>query len=159
MLTRRITEIAEQSGFPIWIAIANANHTCELVRASAFMVEPDRQHIEVCIPNSMRAQVKEVLIKDAPISFLLASLNDFESYQVKGTIVDIETCDSARLSKQLDLLEETIALSNAFGLNGKKILGFLAEGPFTVIRMSCLEVFEQTPKPGTGTKIEALDEK
>ncbi|MFH4965025.1 hypothetical protein V8G69_08480 [Gaetbulibacter sp. M235] len=159
MITKRITEIAQTPGFPIWISIAGFNATCELVRATAFTVESDCQHIKVYIPKCMKNQIQDVLLEGASISFLLASLKDFESYQIKGVITNLDTCDTNKLEKQIELLEDTIEQTNALGLHGEKIFGYLSEGPFTAIQMSCKEIFEQTPKPGTGTKVEATDEK
>ena len=158
MITNRIEEIAQLAGFPIWISIAKPNATCELVRATAFSVEPDREHIKVCIPECMKVQLQHVLLKGSPISFLLASLKDFESYQIKGIITDFSTCERDQLNKQMELLETTIAQTNALGLHGDKILGFLSKGPFTSITMSSQEIFEQTPKLGTGSRIDTNNE-
>jgi hypothetical protein len=158
MVTKRIVEISELAGFPLWIAVVNANKVCEIVRATGFSVAPDLEHVQVYIPESMTARLEGMLQLEAPISFLLAALEDFESYQIKGKIKSVKTCEAGALEKQLSILKATTDMTNAFGLQGNKIFGYLTLGPFISIRMSCQEIFEQTPKPGTGTKIETSDE-
>ena len=153
ILTNNIKKIPQQSDFVFWAGSMGENNVCELTRVSGFIIEEDNEHITFFLPKKLFSIIEPTLKSGSRISFLMASILDFESYQVKGEYKSHQACTEENIDfYRLKVLKITDILSG-MGLDGNGIFGFLLEQPSIALTMYCTEVYEQTPKPGTGGKL------
>ncbi|MFT6827389.1 MAG: hypothetical protein ACJAZV_000671 [Roseivirga sp.] len=156
IISDRLEWISKQSDFPLWIASIAENNICELSRASGFQIDTENRTIAIFLPQSMFSMIEPTLKANSKISLLMASLKDFESYQVKGSYLRHSLSTEEQVDFYYENIKKTIEEINVLGLYGEGILGYLLEKPSFAITMKYEEVFEQTPKPGTGHKISDL---
>lgn len=142
-----------RSDLLFWAASADKNKICELSRVSGFIIEEDNEHITFFLPKQLFSIIEPTLEVNSKISFLMASIQNFESYQVKGTYKSHQLCMEENIDfYRLKVLKITDILSG-MGMDGNKIFGYLLVQPSIAVTMRCTEMYEQTPKPGTGGKL------
>ncbi len=153
VLSNRIKQITSRSDLLFWVASVGKNKICELTRVSGFIVEDDNEHITFFLPKQLFGIIEPTLAVKSKISFLMASIQNFESYQIKGTYKSHQLCKEEYIDfYRLKVLKITDILSG-MGMNGNGIFGYLLEQPSIAVTMQCTDVYEQTPKPGTGGKL------
>ena len=152
MLPERIFEIEKQGGFPLWLGVG-LGHRVITIRLSGFLVSPDRENIEVVLPLSLRNDKLPPLADLGKATLLMASMQTFESYQIKGGIVSEEICTEENSERCLRSLVKTIGFSNEMQLPGQDVFGLLMEVPLVQLRLKADKVYVQTPLPNTGNAI------
>ncbi len=153
ILSDKILKIPAQSDFVFWTATVGNNNICELSRVSGFIIEDDGEHITFFLPLQLFKLIEPTLKKNANMSFLMVSVESFESYQIKGKYVSHKPCPEEDVDLYGIKIMRVIDIVSGMGLNGNKVFGYLLEQPSIAITMHCSEMYEQTPKPGTGGKI------
>lgn len=142
-----------RSDLVFWAASVGKNMVCELTRVSGFIIEKDNEHITFFLPRQLFAIIEPALKIDSKISFLMASIQNFESYQIKGVYQSHQQCTEENIDfYRLKVLKISDILTG-MGLEGNRIFGYLLEQPSIAVTMRCEEMYEQTPKPGTGGKL------
>ena len=149
-----IIKVTKSSDYVFWACSVGRNGVCNAVRVSAFKVNNDNEHITFFLPEKLFKQIQYDLLPGSNLSFLMVSVKDFESYQIKGNYVGQSKCTEENIDYFRLKVLKTIDIISGMGLNGQGIFGFLLELPAIAITMHCKENFLQTPKPGTGGKIE-----
>ena len=97
ILSDKIKKIPSHSDFVFWAASVGGNSICELTRVSGFIIEEDNEHITFFLPKKLFAIIEPTLRTGSEISFLMASIKNFESYQVKGEYKIHHTCTEENL--------------------------------------------------------------
>lgn len=149
-IIERLKWISTQPGFAFWVALVGENNICELSRTSGFQIDVQNQTITTFIPQSMFTMLEPTLKPNAKLSLLMASIRDFESYQVKGNYLNYSESSTEQVNFYLDNVMKTKEEITALGLDGAGIMGYLLKTPSIAVTMKCEEIYEQTPKPGTG---------
>lgn len=149
----KIKKVAEKSDFVFWTSTVGRNSVCDLTRVSGFVVEDDNEYITFFLPEKLFSLIKPNLSEGSNISLLMASLKDFESYQVKGKYVSHTGCTEEKIDYYRLKVLKIIDMISGMGLNGNRIFGFLLEQPSIAVSFQCTESYLQTPKPGTGTEL------
>ena len=153
VLSNRILQMPGRTDLVFWAASVGQNLVCDLTRVSGFIVEKDNEHITFFLPEQLFGIIEPALEFNSKISLLMASIQNFESYQVKGNYKSHQFCTEEIIDfYRLKVLKITDILSS-MGLDGNRIFGFLLEQPSIAVTMHCTEMYEQTPKPGTGTEL------
>ncbi|WP_373059331.1 hypothetical protein [Zunongwangia sp. H14] len=147
MIPDRIVEIAEASGFPLWLAVPDSCNICEVVRATGFSMEPDKKRLSIYLPESMLKLIEPHLKMKVPTSFLMASLADFESYQVKKELSEIAEVSNSLSKKINSILDPTIETTNSLGLDGSKTFDYLKDPPTASIHIFAPIFLNKLPNP------------
>lgn len=153
ILSDKIKRIPTLTDFVFWTATTGINNIAEIARVSGFIVEDDGEHITFYLPAQLFKVIEPTLKKDSSISFLMISLNNFESYQVKGMYLRHGICTEENIDFYRLKIMRVIDIVNGMGLDGNGLFGYLLEQSSVSLTMRCTEMYEQTPKPGTGGKI------
>ncbi len=153
MISERIIKMPSRADLVFWAASVGKNKVCELTRVSGFIIEKDNEHITFFLPKQLFSIIEPTLEINSKVSFLMASIQNFESYQIKGEYISHQLCTEENIDfYRLKVLKIADILSG-MGLDGNGVFGYLLEQPSIAVTMRCTEMFEQTPKPGTGGKL------
>ncbi len=150
ILSDKIKRIPALTDFVFWTATAGNDNIAKMARVSAFVVQDDGERITFFLPTQLFNVIEPTLKKDSNISFLMISLNDFESYQVKGKYLHHKNCSEENIDFYRLKIMRVIDIANGMGLGGNGLFGYLLKQPSVALTMHCTEMYEQTPKPGTG---------
>ena len=125
------------------------SHLCRTCGVKKF----DDEHLIILITPSLAEHLIETIQKHPKIVFTIVNAFTFESYQFKGKYIE---------SRSLNNEEESIKQRFMQGI--KSVLsdmGFEYNGSFKqyadlegwAVKMKVEEIYEQTPKPGTGKRL------
>lgn len=152
-ISRRITAVSSKNEFLFWVACVGNNNIAEISRVSGFMVEEDNEHVTFFIPKKLWKTFEPFLKEDLNMSLLMASIKDFESYQVKGQYVEHQICSDENIDFYRLKVLKIVDVMSVMGIDGNKIFSYLNDNNSVAVTMKINDVFEQTPKPGTGNKV------
>jgi hypothetical protein len=137
----------------IWLSNADAGGQPDLVRLLAVRVEPDREHLTAFVPLSRGRNLLDNLAVSSRLSFLFALVVGVESYQLKGTYVSHHPCSAGEVAFQRESLERFGRVVASQGLSGEKAFAAYFSQPSVAVIMRIEEIYEQTPKAGTGGRV------
>ena len=137
----------------IWAGSCATTNEAEVMRLSGAMVQEDRQHINLFIPNRYTQTFLSNVAANPAISFLFASIQTFESYQVKGIFIRQRTCTPEEVAYQKCYMKGFAKSMHDIRIKTASLFEQYLQEPCLCIEMKGEAIFEQTPKPGTGNKI------
>ena len=153
ILTTSLVQCLQARDSAIWAASSTAHHQTDIVRLSGIKVEPDRQQLVLYVPELFSVPFLNNLVVNPAISLLFASVYTYLSYQIKGNYLQHWPCTAGEIANQLEYLDMFTDVMIEVGLPKEKFYQAYAHQPSIAIRMQAEEVFEQTPRKGTGEKI------
>jgi hypothetical protein len=112
----------------------------------------DDQHIHVYFDRKTSGRTLRNFEDNGLVSIILVSLENFESYQLKGKSVswrDSTPEDLQNIAEYLKKFNDGIV---RLGLPDKAVYAYPHSAMCTLL-MEIDEIFEQTPKKGTGQKV------
>lgn len=148
-----IKQVENSPDYVIWTANKGKNPVCDLTRVAGFIIHEDYEHITFFLPRRLFRNLESNLSKGSNINILFASIKDFQSYQIKGNYENHCDGNEENFNFYKGKVQNVIDIMTSMGLNGQLIMGYLLEQPSVAVTMYCREVYVQTPKPGTGYKI------
>jgi hypothetical protein len=113
----------------------------------------DKMHLDLFVPEKYsRLYLKNV--QDNPkICLSFASIFTYEAYQIKGIYQGLRPCTAEENEYQAEYMNGFVHNLLNSGLSyGLNMYGYLSPPCFS-LSMLAQEIYEQTPKKGTGTKI------
>jgi hypothetical protein len=140
-----------------WIGTADAANIPEIVKCICAKVSMDLQRITCFIGTKEGERTLSNLTKNPRMTLLIASALTYEAYQYKGAFIKSRPC-----TEEEALFQKTF--KDEFMIHPPKLFGiehFSEEGfskmyfatPSVAVEFRVEEIFEQTPKKGTGEKI------
>ncbi|WCL47780.1 hypothetical protein [Leptospira sp. GIMC2001] len=137
-------------------ALGTANGKNEPFYTRCFLANPEigDSKIQIHIPEVMSKRPMQDLKENPMVALTLADMTNFFARQVKGRFLEARPSSSAEIA-QINHFQDKIKelMGNFFGPD-------LADGwkryivdPSVCITMEVQDVFEQTPKKGTGEKL------
>lgn len=156
ILSDSLIECIQEKASSIWLCNSNEQLQTATVRLMGARVEEDRKHITVYVPVQYGAEVIRNLATTDKITFLTAIIHTYVSYQVKGTYISQCACTEADIAYQWAYMDGfTDALAKQ-GLSKQKGIKAYYQQPSIAMRILAEEVYEQTPRKGTGEKVNVL---
>jgi hypothetical protein len=154
MLNDTLVEIIESPATSMWLGNAGILREPDVVRTMGARVEPDHRHLVAYISQSGGADLIGNLAANPWITLLIALINTYESYQLKGKYAGHWTSLAEEVEYQRTYLDGFAAASMHFyGLPKEKIAAAYFRQPAVSIRMRIEELYEQTPRKGAGKRI------
>jgi hypothetical protein len=135
-----------------WIAGVNSKLMSHLCRTCG-AIKVDHEHLSILITPALSESLIETIKNQPNISFTIVNALTFESYQFKGKYVTSNVLNPDLESiKQLYMkgIEDTLG-NMGFKYGGRFNQYSGLEG--IAIKMKVGEIFDQTPKQGTGKKL------
>ena len=152
MLTnQRISEFLKSTKLGMAMATRDANLKPDFCRVLGVQVV-DQDHLRFFIDKKSNPTSFKNLQPSAPIALTTTRADNFESYQFKGNFVKLTECseqDNQTIQTYLHGFNEAVV---ALGLGDRLVYNYPHTTPYALL-MEVKEIFEQTPKPGTGNKL------
>jgi uncharacterized protein YhbP (UPF0306 family) len=152
MLTnQRISEFLKSTALGMALGTRDTNLKPDFCRVLGIqVVDPD--HLRFFIDKKSNPTTFKNLQPSAPIALTTTRADNFESYQFKGKFVKLTECsDEDNQAIQAYLHEFNVAVV-ALGLQDGLVYNYPHSNTYA-LEMEVKEIFEQTPKPGTGNKL------
>ena len=152
-LNEKLTGMIESHTTSIWLCNRNARLVPDIVRLMSARVEPDRQHVLAYVPRPSGSGVLANLSVAPRLTLLVGHVYTYEAYQVKGTYTGHRACTPAEVEYQrayVDRFAENLVRQQ---LPREQIIAAYFQQPSFAVRLRVEEVYEQTPRKGTGERI------
>lgn len=139
-----------------YLASLNENHFCDVCRTSGVYVE-NQEFLKIFYMPALSPRLMQNLLNRNQLTLTVVSAFSFECYQLKGKYIsheNISVYDEEFKNMYLKGMAEAI---KELGFNLENVLNnkYILLEVVTII-MKVEEVYEQTPKKGTGNKIKFL---
>lgn len=153
MLKDNQISILHADSASIWAGNCSAGHTPDIIRLSGALVAEDRLHIDLLVPQRYTETFFKNIRENPKISLMYSSILTFEAYQVKGVYLNHRPCTPEEIGYQHTYLAGFGRNVLTLGVRAGLCFSRYYTEPSIAIRMKAEEVYEQTPKAGTGNKI------
>jgi len=138
----------------IWASNANEQQLSDLVRLSGVRVDTQQQQLILFVSLKFGETFLKNIHISKRVSFLCASVKTLESYQLKGIYLSNHPCTPEEMDYQKNYVDGFCKAVEHMGISSrKKFFDCFFQQPSVAVRMQVEEIFEQTPKPGTGQKL------
>lgn len=137
----------------IWLCNANPRLETDMVRLMGIIVDADCQHVTVFVPVRQGRTVISNLNTTDKISFLTADVYLYESYQIKGKYISNRACTPEEVAYQIAYIDKFTDALVTQGFPKKPAYGVYLQQPCIAVGIQVEEVYEQTPRKGTGQKL------
>ena len=125
----------------------------DIVKLTGARVDADKEHLDLYAPLRFLQTFLRNVAQNTRICCVFTSVYTLETYQIKGTYLAHRAATEEENRYQQAYVAGFGRHRVALGMrNGLNFLHYYSE-PCVAIRMKADEVYEQTPKKGTGKKI------
>ncbi|WP_224995794.1 hypothetical protein [Cesiribacter sp. SM1] len=153
LLTDHQTDLLQAHYTSTYVGYSGANSLTDIIKLSGVLVNEDRVHIDLFVPELYTQTFVKNIQENVKLSCLFTSVYTLETYQIKGTYLGTRPCTAAEINLQKAYVEGFGQHRVNLGMkNGLAFVKYYRE-PGIAIRMRAEEIYEQTPKTGTGKKI------
>ncbi len=152
-LNDKLTGIIESRLTSIWLCNRNARLVADVTRLMSARVEPDRQHVLAYVSGPGGAGVLANLAVAPGLTLLMAIMDTYEAYQVKGTCTGQRACTPEEVAYQRAYVEGFADALARQQLPRERAIAAYFRQPSVAVRLRVEELYEQTPRKGTGERI------
>lgn len=138
----------------VWLSCCGEDNRPMIARLSSISII-DNETIRCYIPAKFAEELLPALVKGNPVSVMAACTETLDSYQVKGSIYGIDNIQPQLIEGQQNIIELFGKALVRQGFSAENLYKAYIDDDFVEVIIKVNEVFEQTPKNGTGTKINA----
>jgi hypothetical protein len=153
LLSQKFIDFIKSPCPAIWASNADQQLKPNLVRLQGVKVEPDRKHITFYFPLRYGQSLLDNFKHTEKLAFLFADIETNESYQIKGKYLSQRDPDEAEIDLQKKYIENFSNALEKQGVPKDHLMGALYAQPSLAVTMQVQEIYEQTPRIGTGNKI------
>ncbi|HLF65558.1 MAG TPA: pyridoxamine 5'-phosphate oxidase family protein [Saprospiraceae bacterium] len=132
-----------------WMATRNQDFICEIHRVLGVQVA-GTDILRIFIYQGTASRTKENLLANKLIAFSVTSGFTFESYQIKGKLLEIRPVNEEEEVLMKNYIVEMDKMLVALGYSVSGVLTETLYTPAWSVEFSIEQVFDQTPKVGTG---------
>lgn len=153
LLTDHLVSVCQSPLSSLWSGSYSPDHKIEIIRLSGALVAEDRLHVDLFVPSRYASLYLRNVAVHPRVSLMFSHTHTFEAFQVKGDFLSWRPCTPEEVSYQRSYMQGFAENLVSIGLpNGMKIYAYFEE-PAIAMRLQAREVYEQTPKSGTGNRI------
>ncbi len=145
----KMLELTHTFGWLIGVDEKLESHLCRTCGVKKI----GNEHLIILITPSLAEQLLETIQKHPKIVFTVVDAYTFESYQFKGEYVENRPLNSEEENMKLRFMQgiESVLFDMGFDYHGH--FNQYADLEGWAVKMKVEEIYEQTPKPGTGKKL------
>lgn len=152
-LPAELVEFVE-SGASVLVGTRDAQLRPECMRAAGCIVSKDRKALALLLPEITGRRTIANLEAGSPVATTFSRIVDHRTMQVKGMCVRVRPAGAAELEVARRYLAAFTESLYFVGLSRAIVRRFRVE-PCVVAEIDVRELFEQTPGPGAGARLEA----
>jgi hypothetical protein len=138
-----------------WVSNCDAEGTPDLVRAMGVRAEPDGEHLVTFIPVPYAQNLIAQLAPGEKLTLLHANVRTYVSLQFKGRCVSHCPSTAEEVESQRRYLDGFCQEIEDQGMVREVAFPVFFRQPSVTVVMRVEEVYEQTPKTGSGGRIMA----
>ena len=155
MISERFVEFLENENVGISIATRNGELSPTIGKPLDVRVSKDRKNITFYMPKVMLRNHLDNLLDNGKVALNVGAIPSHETYQFKGGYLSHHDCDAEDIEGIRRMLAKYKIGLSRFGMPDEQlsIVDKYNIEPSIGITFEVQEIFEQTPKPGTGNKI------
>lgn len=153
ILTDALIRILEGTESSLWLCNRDAQRVPDVVRLMGVRVEPDRRHVVGYVSQADGAALIDNLHATPQLTLLTALVHTYESYQFKGVYAGQWACSAEEVAYQRTYVEGFARAAIPYNLPTEKIAQAFFRQPALAVRMRIEEIYEQTPRQGTGGRL------
>jgi hypothetical protein len=145
----------QENAAALWLCNCSAAGMPDAVRLMGAHAEPDSDHLILYVPVPLGKDFVNNLSAGGKLAFLFAIVHDNTSFQFKGTCVSYWPSTETEVESQRTYVKAFCRELQQQGLDPERFFFMYFRQPGITVRMRVEEIYEQTPKAGTGGKITA----
>lgn len=153
IIPARYAALLKDPLFSFWIGTAGQDRVPEVIKCTGVM--PDEVTGQLtCFAGARYAdRSMKNLAENPAITLVGAHIGNFEGYQYKGTLICWRPCLPEEVLLQEKNMEAFTRLLAEFGYSREGLYRIYFSQPSIAFEFEVTEVFEQSPRKGTGGKI------
>lgn len=136
-----------------WAASSDAQNMPDLARVFSLLPVDDTDEITFFIPEKYSDAFIANLHINPAVSLMGCSVLTFESYQFKGEFKSIRQSTPEEHSMQMDYLDKFTDIILEIGFSKEDYYNAFASDSTFAITFVVTDIFEQTPRKGTGHSV------
>jgi hypothetical protein len=152
MIDRALAGFLEE-GLAIHVATRDGALVPDGTRAAAIKAETDGRHVTVYVPAAAETRILPNLESNGQIAVVLVRVRDERSCQLKGVFADARQADSREEPFVMGQWDRFIQNIEQIGLP-RAVTGHWTMWPCLAVRFEVTALFDQTPGPRAGVKLE-----
>jgi hypothetical protein len=153
IIPSRHIALLKQPLFSFWIGTASPDLVPEVIKCTGVILDDITEEFTCFIGAKFAEKSLRNLASNAAITLLSANISTYEGYQYKGRYAGSHSCTEEEVlfqERYMDAFTTALALFG-YSKEGFHKLYFLQ--PSIAIKFKVEEVYEQSPRKGTGGKI------
>jgi hypothetical protein len=136
-----------------WIATTNLENIPEPAKCTGILFEPESDTFTCFVPSKFTEKILQDLKENPIMSLVGVELHTYEGYQYKGHYIAKRDCTQDEVDYQYRYMKEFTDILESFGYSGAGYLKAYIHPPFVALIFRVTQVFDQSPKVGTGGEI------
>lgn len=153
MLTDQHLKILQAATTSIWLGNFSAPHGLDIMRLSGARLAEDNFHLHLFVPEKYTGRFLKNVAEEKKVTNLFSCVYTFIAFQIKGIYIEHRKCTQEENQFQKTYLDGFGKTMSSIGLTSGKSFGQYWEEPALCFTIRPQEIFEQTPRPGTGNKV------
>jgi len=136
-----------------WLATANLANVPEPVKCTGISFDPSTDTFECFVPSKFTKKAFDDLKENPILALVGVELHTYEGYQYKGPYLSSRDCTAEEVEHSYTHMKAFSEILDTFGYSGKGFFKAYVHPPFVAISFRAEQVFDQSPKVGTGGEI------
>lgn len=136
-----------------WLATASSDNIPEPIKCTGITFDPLTDTFTCFAPLKFARTGFEHLRKNPILALVGVELHTYEGYQYKGPYLSRRDCTPQEVEFQHQYMKEFTDILNSFGYSGAGYYKAYIQPPLVAITFQAAQVFDQSPKIGTGGEI------
>ncbi len=137
----------------LWIATTNLENIPEPVKCTGISFDPATDTFTCFAPKKFTDKAFKDLANNPVMALVGVELHTYEGYQYKGQYLSHRECTQEEVEYQHQHMKEFADILHSFGYSGPGFLKAYIHLPFLAFVFRATQVFDQSPKVGTGGEI------
>ncbi len=139
-----------------WLATASLENVPEAIKCTGIRFDPETDTFTCFAPRKFSETGIMHLAENPVLSLVGVDLYSYEGYQYKGPYISRRECSEEEVAFQLSYLNEFTDILHSFGYSGPGYYKAYMHPPFVAFTFQVAQVFDQSPKNGTGGELGKL---
>jgi hypothetical protein len=141
-----------------WLATASLENIPEPIKCTGIKFDSATDIFTCFVPLKFMSKGFKYLEENPTIALVVVDVHSYEGYQYKGHYLSHRDCTPEEEEFQYQYMKAFTNILETFGYSGQDIYDSYMYAPFVAINFQAVQVFDQSPKKGTGEQI-ATDKK
>lgn len=140
--------------FSFWIGTAGRDLIPEVIKCTGVIYDDTAPEHLTCFVGAKYAELSQKNLGENPVITLVgAHVETYEGYQYKGSLVRSRPCLPAEVLLQEQYMESFTATLGALGYSKEGLYRIYFSQPSIAFEFNVTEIYQQSPRKGTGGKI------